>query len=493
MQKIRIILFLLIVNVSAHGQYITPGSGVNWDLDELMNQSGGVISFDGIHYIFSDDITISNNDTVQLLEAASIKVESGKLITIGGVLYADPLQPITFSAIDTSLNFLGFRFEDNDGSQLKNCNIQFGGGIKLVNANIKIEDCTIRQNNTENCTGAIDLYQSNPTIQGCDILMNEGPAVMSGANASSSPYVSGNFIYHNNTANQNMPQINLGISADEVDIIIENNIIEGFYTQSGGIALSTLIGGNLNAQVIGNTIINNRYGITAYGNNIQTIISDNIIQDNNIQNDPMLGGSGINFYGNSTNQSIVSRNIISGNLWGITIQNVAMPNMGQLTPDTVNIGLNTFENNGNGGEIYALYNNTPNDIFAENNYWGTFDPEVAETFIFHQPDDASLGYVDYLPLKDYLTDISKEPNQNDELIKNIFPNPFENDLTIHFSGNEAQNLKEIKIFCLDGRCVFTDKVGGEEVILSNLNINSGLYILEVKAGQNRFIQKLIRK
>lgn len=493
MQKIRIILFLIFGSITAYSQYITPGIGVNWDLEELMNNSSGAITFNGSNYVFHEDITIAITDTLQILSTEIITIESGKLITVAGVLFTDPPQSITFTAVDTTQNFLGFRFEDNSGSQLKNCIIQFGGGIKLVNANIKIEDCIIQKNNTENSTGAIDLYQSNPTILNCEILNNDGPAVMSGANAASSPYIFENFIYHNTSSNQNMPQINLGTSADGIDVVIENNTIEGFYTQSGGIALSTLVGGNINAIVLGNTIINNRYGITAYGNNIQTTITDNIIQDNNIQGDPLLGGSGINFYGNSTNQSLVSRNTIAGNLWGITIQNEAQPNMGQVEPDTINVGHNRFENNGNGGEIFALYNNTPNDIFAENNYWGTFDPEVAETYIFHQLDDISLGLVDYFPLKDYLTSTSKNFIEKGDFIEELFPIPFENELNIHFSKGENQKKKEIGIFNLDGKQVYYLETIDSEIILSNLNLESGMFLLEVRSGQKRIAHKLIRK
>lgn len=494
MQKIKIILFLLFISLTAYTQYITPGTGVNWDLEELMSNSGGTITHDGTDYIFNEDITISVNDTIQILNNASIKISTGKLITIFGMLYTDPPAPITFSAVDTTQNFLGFRFEDSNDSQLKNCVIEFGGGIKLVNADIRIENCLIQKNNTSNSTGAIDLYQSNPTIQNCEISSNEGPAIMSAANSNSSPFIYQNDIYHNNTSNQNMPQINLGTSADNEEIIIENNTIEGLYDNSGGVALSTLIGGNVNASVIGNTIVNNRYGITAYGNNINTVISNNIIQDNNIQGDPMLGGSGINFYGDQTNQSIVSRNTISGNLWGITIQNQAKPNLGQIQTDTVNIGLNSFYENGNGGVTYALYNNTPNDIFAENNYWGTFDPEIAETYIFHQPDDPGLGIIDFLPLKDYLTAIPNELKIKENIIDVVFPLPFENDLSIRFSEKvEVNSLKQINIYDLTGKLVFECKTNASEFVIHDIDINPGLFLLEVKTSQQSAIRKIIRK
>ncbi|MEZ4824517.1 MAG: dockerin type I domain-containing protein [Ignavibacteria bacterium] len=73
--------------------------------------------------------------------------------------------------------------------------------------------------------------------------------------------------------------------------------------------------------------------------------------------------------------------------------------MGDLSsPDTTDVGLNQIYNNGNTGQIYDLYNNTPDSLKAENNYWGTSIQDSVEAHIYHKPDDPSLGNVDYLPL-----------------------------------------------------------------------------------------------
>ncbi|MEO7461212.1 MAG: hypothetical protein ABIT96_00690, partial [Ferruginibacter sp.] len=42
-----------------------------------------------------------------------------------------------------------------------------------------------------------------------------------------------------------------------------------------------------------------------------------------------------------------------------------------------------------------LYNNSPDNIMAQNNSWGTVDPIEVESKIFHQPDNAALGLVNY--------------------------------------------------------------------------------------------------
>ncbi|MEO8665980.1 MAG: hypothetical protein ABI462_10825, partial [Ignavibacteria bacterium] len=113
------------------------------------------------------------------------------------------------------------------------------------------------------------------------------------------------------------------------------------------------------------------------------------------------------FNGGTTQKSVVTRNIIRGNLWGITIQGTAKPNMGDLTSaDTSDMGLNQIYDNSNTGQIYDLYNNTIDSIKAENNYWGTTILDSVEAHIFHKTDDPALGFVDYIPIKSLVLNLS---------------------------------------------------------------------------------------
>jgi parallel beta-helix repeat protein len=264
------------------------------------------------------------------------------------------------------------------------------------------------------------------------------------------------------------------------------------YDNAGGIAVSTLAGGNVICKIQGNIITNNRYGIAVYGNNINSEIIDNVISDNNIQNDPMLGGSGINFWGDTTNVSLVSGNEITGNLWGVTIQNKARPNLGQLGEDTVNIGKNLIYNNGNNGTVYALYNNTPGDIYAENNYWGTFNLDSVEMYIFHQPDDPSLGFVDYLPIKDYLTGI--DVGKSDlKLIDAFYPNPVSTAGTIVFSKISKKKLKKITVYNTSGNILFSIETLKGKYKLNTRNLRAGLYLIKIESGGVSGFYKFIKK
>jgi hypothetical protein len=269
-------------------------------------------------------------------------------------------------------------------------------------------------------------------------------------------------------------------------------------TQVGGIAITTLAGGSLKARIEDNMINDNRYGITQYGNNIGSIIRNNEILNNNTQGDPMLGGSGINFYGNSTNQAMVNGNLIKGNLWGITIQNSAMPNFGQVSGLLVNPGMNQFFDNGNSGEIYDLYNNTPNPIMAENNYWGTMDPEVVEAHIFHQPDNASLGMVDYLPLYDIYTGITENYSPKlPVLIQSISPNPANDVVLIKLNSKifVSGNLL-VEVLSLDGKILSSENHEPSEstVQIQTNFIPEGMYLVRIKSGEIMETKKfLIRR
>ncbi|MBN2172703.1 MAG: T9SS type A sorting domain-containing protein [Bacteroidales bacterium] len=472
-KKSALVLVLIIWCLVTNGQYITPNSGVTWDLDDLVYNSEGAVTLEGNVYYIHDNLIISEFDTVRIISDETIKIFSQKLITIKGAMQVQSPEELMISAVDTMQNYLGFRFENSNASFFENCTIEFGGGIELVESDVRFEGCKIRKNNKSNSTGAIDLFNCNPVIIDCDIFLNEGPAILSPANGGCSPYISGNWIYRNNTANTNMPQVNLGPSDPGTDIQILNNVIDGFYDRAGGIAVTTLAGGSVSCIIDGNVIKNNRYGITAYGYDINTVISNNILADNNIENLPLQGGSGINFWGGTSNTSMVVGNEIYGNLWGITNTGNALPNMGQVEPDTINPGGNIIYNNGNEGVTYALYNNTPNDIFAENNYWGSYNLDTVAAVIFDYYDDETLGIIDYLPIKDYVTRVLVVNSHTPVL--EIFPNPASNYISINLP-EYAAGIGKVLIFNASGKIVSEQNVT-QTYHLNITSLDAGVYLV----------------
>ncbi len=113
-----------------------------------------------------------------------------------------------------------------------------------------------------------------------------------------------------------------------------------------------------------------------------------------------------------------------------------------------------------------FYNNTPDSIKAENNYWGFSNLDSIEAHIFHKPDNPSLGFVDYIPV--YLP-------TGVELISPLFPktfklyeaypNPFNPETVIKFDLPKTEIVK-LTIFDISGR---------EIRVLLNSKLNPGTY------------------
>ena len=128
----------------------------------------------------------------------------------------------------------------------------------------------------------------------------------------------------------------------------------------------------------------------------------------------MNGGSGISIYGMTTNnKAILRRNVITGNLWGITAIYQHDIDMGTVD----NWGYNDIHDNGNGGAVYDLYNNSACDLMAVGNKWGSADYDEIESHIYHQHDDPSLGLVTFYPYlgSEGIDEIPAENTLNDNL------------------------------------------------------------------------------
>ncbi len=388
------VLFLSFFNSKA--QFTTPNTGQTYDLDDLVTASSGVITFDTGFYAFHNDVTISINDTFIIDSTTKILMAPGVLITSLGHLNLNPFKGqlfIDFLPLIAGQSYRGLRIENDDNSILRGVFFIEAGGIRILNANLKIESCVFINFDQSHSTGVINLFESSPDISNCRFQGNDGPVFNSGANVFSAPKIRDCYLEFNNNANTNAPQINLGPSGPGDTIIIKGNTIRGNRnnTMVGGISTSNLLGtAGQNVVIDSNLIFDNRYGITCTGSNINATITRNTILDNNSQNSPNLGGSGINFNGGNTNIAFVGNNDISGNLWGITIQGNAQPNIGDTT--MLNTGYNCFSNNENQGTIYALYNNTPNSIKAQLNDWDDSNPE---NVIVHNVDISNLGLVDF--------------------------------------------------------------------------------------------------
>jgi hypothetical protein len=252
-----------------------------------------------------------------------------------------------------------------------------------------------------------------------------------------------------------------------------------------------------------NTIKKNRYGIALLNANINAYVVNNIIDSNNINPDAMSGGSGINLNGTSTISAIISRNKIRWNLWGVTIQTTAKPNLGDLNnPDTSVHGWNYIYGNTHNDTVVDLYNNTPDSIKAENNFWGTGNLSIIESHIFHKPDNPALGFVDYLPIYIPIGII----NYSNIIpvgfkLYDPYPNPFNPATKIKFdlppfTESEQGGFIYLKIYDILGRLVAvlvnrTLKPGTYEIEWDASAFSSGLYFCTLANGSFSQTKKLV--
>ena len=400
MKKLFSILALtLALAGSAKAQWISPGNGTTYTLDDLV-QVSGCVSFDPqiFYYFITGDITISANDKLYInRNDGLIYMAFGDdyTITIKGSMEAlgqdeDHYLPIGMTG--------HLRFEDaSNPSLLSYCWFGEMNGIQIINSDVTFGDCRFHYFHSQQQSSAINVMNCDPVFDNCEFYSNEGAAIGSPVNGQSSPQILNCQFTDNVTANANQPQINLGPGATDTIRIVNCQVWGGGHDMSGGISIAHLTNtGSTKILLKDNLVKDNRYGYNQQGYNLSSVIVGNQFIDNNLETNPNNGGSGISIYGMTTdNKAKLRNNLISGNLWGITAIYYHDIDMG--TED--DWGHNLIYDNGNGGTTYALYDNGYSDISAIGNYWGSNDPNYAETVIFHRPDlGSTYGLVTYLPI-----------------------------------------------------------------------------------------------
>lgn len=409
MKKIYAALLVTLITFTVKANYFTPGTGVKYSMNDLVTLSGGEVILNGAEYNVLDTIFISLNDTLEIANDAVVKFAVGTYFDINGVLLINPPNNVLFTAMATEQGYFGVRLDSSNASYIKKLTMEYANSFRLFYSSPTFDSCTFRYNtpNTSFGNSAIGLFNAYPTILNCNFIENKRPA-LNWSNIPCGPKVYNSYFFGNSsTANLNMAQIQIGGTGNDSCIIQNCKVVGNGQIKSGGIAISPL-GAACRAVIKDNLVRKNRYGFTVNGgSNIYTTIAYNVIDTNNIENDPMLGGSGIAFYGgtaSSPQNSVISGNIIRANLWGITITpgSRAKPNLGNLSnADTTDDGKNQFINNINSGTGFTqfdLYNNSPDNIEAQNNYWNTDLISEAEDKIFHNYDNTSLGIVNYAPI-----------------------------------------------------------------------------------------------
>jgi parallel beta-helix repeat protein len=406
-----ILFTILFLSVNLFAQYTTPNSSVVWTLDSLVQYSAGLVTGSFPNYTISGKITVSTNDRIIIPAGSRVTfsaINGG--FDVNGIFQAmgTPTDSIIFTATvpDSQGYYEGFRFNANPQSNqsiIKYARIFYADyGMRCIDASPELSNSYLFK-----CLRGVQLSTSNAIIKNNVIERSYEYGIT--MTLSSSPLIEGNHLIKNNTrATSAMNQINIGLQGNNSPIIRDNIIEGGESIPTGGISLwvngSTAFS---NSIIEGNTIFNNSFGITLYSTSngiINTIVRNNTIYNNRINPNTQTSGSGININGSPFNQPLIKNNRIYNNWWGITIQNGTtvqagpQPKIGNVeNTDTTDDGQNIIYNNAQGSNVYDLYNNCTNDIFAQNNDWGVYDSVSIEQNIYHKVDNPQHGLVKFVP------------------------------------------------------------------------------------------------
>ncbi len=405
--------YLLLILISftglTFGQYITPGTGVTWNLDSLVVHSGGVLTGTYPAYQLNDKITISLNDEVDIDAGTVINCDSASGFEVNGVFNASGTETdsIRFSSDihDSTGAYDGILFNAASAGTgiIQYAVIEYASyGVRCIDASPSIMNSHILK-----CDRGIQLSGSDAVIRNNRIEESYEYGIL--INLDSNPLIEGNIIAYNNTqATSAKNQVSIGLQGNNSPVIRNNEIFGGSGQVTGGISLWVSGSSSFSDMICeGNIIHDNSYGITLYSTSngiINAVVRNNEIYNNTTNPNTLISGSGINVNGSPFNTPVITQNTIYENWWGITIQNGSSvqpgpsPNIGNIeNADTTDDGLNIIYDNIQGSDVFDLYNNCTNDIMAQNNDWGVYDSTLIEDHIFHKVDDPAHGLVVFMP------------------------------------------------------------------------------------------------
>ena len=481
------LVFCLVSMLNA--QWVSPGNGTTYTIEDLVEVSNGcVVWVDGNQqYRIENDLTISANDKLDVNH--SLYFNNNVTLTIKGSIEAINTDTYYWLAFSGNSGVGGrIRLEDATGPCVfRRCNITELDGIQIIESEAVFTDCHFHTFRCEQQSAAVNCMNCDPVFTNCEFDNNNGSAISSPANGQTSPQIT-NCIFDYNVGT-NQPHINLGPGSQD-SIRIVNCTIQWGDNMAGGISIADLMGtGDTKILLKNNDINHNRYGYNQQGYHLSSTIIGNTFDQNNLETNPMNGGSGISIYGmDGNNKAYIRNNTITKNLWGITIINAADVDLG--TED--DWGHNVIHDNGhlaNYGMDYLyfdLYNNTACDIMAVGNYWGTIDEQVIEEHITHQYDDPSLGLVTYIP---FLDDDAIEESENTAFA--VAPNPISNG-SFTLTLENAQS-SEMVIYNLNGQFIKSQKIDNSVNIINVETLESGVYFIEVRNNEERIVKKIIIK
>ena len=486
-KAILILSFILCFTSTINAQWVSPGNGTTYIIENLVELSNGCViwSESNNSYRIENDVTISAND--KLVVNHSLNFGNNVTLTIKGSIEAINTDTYYWLSFSGNYGVNGrIRLEDATAPCVfRRCYITQLDGIQVIESEAVFTDCHFQNFRCEQQSAVVDCMNCDPVFTNCNFDNNSGSAISSPANGQTSPQIIDCIFFLN--LGENRPQINLGPGAQDSIRIVRCTIDDGDHT-IGGISIADLMGTGATKILLKDNIIKNcRYGYNQQGYNLSSVIIGNQFINNKLETNPMNGGSGISIYGmDENNKAYIRNNVITNNHWGITVINAADVDLG--TED--HWGHNVIHGNGhvyNYGAnygIFDLYNNSAYDITAVGNYWGTIDEQEIEEHITHQFDDPSLGLVNYIP---FLTDDGVNDVTSADL--EIWPNPVTNSSFTLILEKATPSI--VTIYNLNGQKVALQRIENKLNTIDVNTLESGIYFVEVKNTNQKLVKKII--
>jgi hypothetical protein len=285
------------------------------------------------------------------------------------------INQTVISTTDCSVKISGNTFNDAADMMHDNVAVTTNGGSSSIIANnyfngcgLDISDSSTISNNV--ITGGIGIYGGSPAV--------------------SKNTISGGSSYFYIGRDWDRDYYTIAIE-HQCSPTLTNNTIDGsiaFNMNGNGYAFNVF-----NALITGNTI-NGGIGI---GDGSGTVVIANNV----------ISGSGIS--ANSVVSTTISNNLIINANIGLQIRDATVQN-NTIANNQIAISLNSavsptiiWNNIENSSQYNIKLSNTPNNINASNNWWGTTDTQAINQTIYDFKYDFNLGTVNFVP---FLT----EPN-----------------------------------------------------------------------------------
>ncbi len=391
--------------------------------------NGDLVITEGETLLFGGATTMEINGNLTITNATVGAAEGSEGTAKGFRMY---MEGASATITNSTFNYVG---------------INYGNGTE--EGCLTATGCTFNNHNTKGGNAVINFtsLSKGNLVENCEFNNPTLSAIASGANVACGITIKNNIVNKPTVSARLYPGINMSATGP-YDIIIDGNEVHGAAatTRSGGIALACLLGnpptGTL--YVTNNFIENCSYGITLTGPGVVRMIGNTVLNNKYIS-DPDLGGSGLNITCNSANviaKAYMQGNHIEGNVWGVTVIGNVDINAGCVEVPTkdmeYNPGENVFINNGNTkyangfdpeGDFqrWDFYNNSPNTVYAQNNYWYVAKAANPRVTIFDAEDDPSKGEVIYSPWAGTtytgINDINVDENNGSNQRYNIMGQP----------------------------------------------------------------------